>query len=66
MAHGLPNGYTTLFDEDGHPIDVALQPNGTYALAVYDMRARLVLEDIRKALTVPEKDNPWAFDSPWP
>ena len=66
MAHGLGDGVTTLYDKYGNAIEVVLQPNGTYALAVEDVKARMALEEILRALKGPQNDNPWAFVSPWP
>lgn len=46
MAHGLGTGFVRLYDEKGNPVEVAVRPDGTYALAVQDDRVRRLLEEI--------------------
>lgn len=65
MSHGLPNGHSRLFDENGNPVDVTLLKNGTYALATTDDLVYDVLEKIHEALTQKPKASVWDRRSPW-
>lgn len=46
MAHGRPDGFTTLYDEAGNPVSVRMDPTTEYGLVVVDDRSRRLLEQI--------------------
>ena len=50
MSHGLPNGYVTLYDGKGNPVEVRLHANGEHSLAVSDDGSQRLLEDILETL----------------
>ncbi len=65
MSHGLPQGVVRLYDEEGNPVTVSVQPTGQYAVAVVDERLLREVERLRKALG-PEELDPWQVPgSPW-
>lgn len=51
MAHGRPQGFTTLYDADGNPISVFKMVGDSYRLAVEDEMTTRKLDDILEVLT---------------